>query len=262
MSALLAALSVAPPPAEEWIEAELTPDAGRVAYLIVAGGVLFGSIAPVVPTGAIVGAAAATAMTTDALSLPLVLGLAFVAALAGDVVTFAVARRGSASVLAAVAGGRFGGERTVARVVRLRDAFAERGWLLVLVGRVAPAGRVPTLIAAAASGMAWAKLLPAVAGGAALWTLLYGVLGVLTGNLTDSPLVAAGLAVGLVAVVGAVSAVVGRLRTRRRERRARASDPAATARWQERTRGPAGRDGRDVPRPAGEGGVSCRRRRG
>lgn len=229
MSALLAALAAAPPPAEQWIEAELTPDAGRIAYLVVVGGVLFGSILPVVPTGAIVGAAAATAMTTDALSLPLVLGLAFVAALTGDVVTFAVARRGSVPVLDAVAGGRFGGERTGARVARMRDAFAERGWLLVLVGRVAPAGRVPTLIAAAASGMAWAKLLPAVAGGAVLWTLLYGVLGVLTGNLTDSPLVAAGMAVGLVAVVGAVSAVVGRLRARRRERRPRDSGDRAAA---------------------------------
>ncbi|MEV1294505.1 VTT domain-containing protein [Pseudonocardia sp. NPDC049635] len=225
---LTAVLAAAPLPAEEWIDAELTPDAGRVAYLVVGGGVLVGSILPIVPTGAIVGAAAATAMTTDTLSLPLVLGLAFVAALAGDVVTFAVARRGSASVLGAVAGGRFGGERTGARVARMRYAFAERGWLLVLVGRVAPAGRVPTLIAAAASGMAWARLLPAVAGGAVLWTLLYGVLGVLSGNLTDSPVVAAGMAVGLVVVVGAVSALVGRLRARRRERRARESgEPAA-----------------------------------
>ena len=69
-----------------------------------------------------------------------------------------------------------------------------------------------------------------VAGGAVLWTLLYGVLGVLTGNLTDSPLVAAAMAVGLVAVVGAVTALVGRLRTRLRDRRARvAGDPAGTA---------------------------------
>ena len=57
-----------------------------------------------------------------------------------------------------------------------------------------------------------ALLLLAVAAGAVLWTLLYGVLGVLTGNLTDSPLVAALLAVGLVAVVAAVTALAGRVR--------------------------------------------------
>ncbi|WP_224389702.1 DedA family protein [Pseudonocardia sp. ICBG1293] len=205
-------------PAQEWLDAELSPDAGRVAYLVVAGGVLLGSVVPVVPTGAIVGAAAATAMTSSALSLPVVLLLAFAAALAGDVVTFAVARLAGDPVRAAVAGGRLGGRRTAARIERVRGAFAERGWLVVLVGRVAPAGRVPTLIAAAVSGMTWTTLVPAVSAGAVLWTLLYGVLGVLTGNLTDSPLVAALLAVGLVAVVAAVTALAGRLRTRLRAR--------------------------------------------
>jgi len=200
--------------AQEWLDAELSPDAGRIAYLVVAGGVLLGSVLPVVPTGAIVGAAAATAMTSSALSLPVVLLLSFAAALLGDVVTFAVARLAGDPVRAAVAGGRLGGERTAARIERMRGAFAERGWLVVLVGRVAPAGRVPTLIAAAVSGMTWAKLVPAVAAGAVLWTLLYGVLGVLTGNLTDSPLVAALLAVGLVAVVALVTALAGRVRTR------------------------------------------------
>lgn len=204
--------------AQEWLDAELSPDAGRIAYLVVAGGVLLGSVVPVVPTGAIVGAAAATAMTSSALSLPVVLLLSFAAALLGDVITFAVARLAGDPVRAAVADGRLGGERTAARIERMRGAFAERGWLVVLVGRVAPAGRVPTLIAAAFSGMTWAKLVPAVAAGAVLWTLLYGVLGVLTGNLTDSPLVAALLAVGLVAVVAAVTGLAGRVRIRLRTR--------------------------------------------
>lgn len=230
MNALAAVLAAPPPAGVEWFEAELSPEAGRVAYLAVGGGVLFGSILPVVPTGAIVGAAAATAMTSEALSLLLVLLLAFAGALIGDAVTFAVARRGSASVLDAVAGGRFGGARTDERISRVRGAFAERGWLLVLVGRVAPAGRVPALLAAAASGMAWTRLLPAVAGGAVLWTLLYGVVGVLTGNLTDSPLGAAALAVGLVAVVGAVTALVGRWRSRLRARRDHPAGPEGARR--------------------------------
>lgn len=214
---VLAALAALP--GEDWFVAELSPDAGRVAYLVVAGGVLFGSMLPVVPTGAIVGAAAATAMTSDVLSLPLVLLLAFVAALGGDLVTFALARRGSASVLRVIAPGR-----SSERWERVRDAFASRGWLFVLVGRVAPASRVPALISAAATGMTWRRLVPAVAAGAVLWTLLYGVLGVLAGNLTDSPLVAAVL---VVALVGTATALVGRLRARLRARRA-ASPPADT----------------------------------
>ncbi|OLM30032.1 integral membrane protein [Pseudonocardia sp. Ae717_Ps2] len=214
----MSALQLLAAPAQDWLEAEVSPDAGRIAYLVVAGGVLLGSVLPVVPTGAIVGAAAATAMTSSALSLPVVLLLAFAAALLGDLVTFAVARLAGDPVRAAVAGGRLGGARTAARIERMRGAFAERGWLVVLVGRVAPAGRVPTLIAAAVSGMTWAKLVPAVAAGAVLWTLLYGVLGVLTGNLTDSPVVAALLAVGLVAVVAGVTALAGRVRSRLRAR--------------------------------------------
>lgn len=214
----MSALQLLAAPAQDWLEAELSPDAGRIAYLVVAGGVLLGSVLPVVPTGAIVGAAAATAMTSSALSLPVVLLLSFAAALLGDLVTFAVARLAGDPVRAAVAGGRLGGARTAARIERMRGAFAERGWLVVLVGRVAPAGRVPTLIAAAVSGMTWAKLVPAVAAGAVLWTLLYGVLGVLTGNLTDSPVVAALLAIGVVAVVAAVTALAGRVRSRLRAR--------------------------------------------
>lgn len=214
----MSALQLLAAPAQDWLEAELSPDAGRIAYLVVAGGVLLGSVLPVVPTGAIVGAAAATAMTSSALSLPVVLLLSFAAALLGDLVTFAVARLAGDPVRAAVAGGRLGGARTAARIERMRGAFAERGWLVVLVGRVAPAGRVPTLIAAAVSGMTWAKLVPAVAAGAVLWTLLYGVLGVLTGNLTDSPVVAALLVIGLVAVVAAVTALAGRVRSRLRAR--------------------------------------------
>lgn len=214
----MSALQLLAAPAQDWLEAELSPDAGRIAYLVVAGGVLLGSVLPVVPTGAIVGAAAATAMTSSALSLPVVLLLSFAAALLGDLVTFAVARLAGDPVRAAVAGGRLGGARTAARIERMRGAFAERGWLVVLVGRVAPAGRVPTLIAAAVSGMTWAKLVPAVAAGAVLWTLLYGVLGVLTGNLTDSSVVAALLAIGLVAVVAAVTALAGRVRSRLRAR--------------------------------------------
>lgn len=203
-------------PGPGWLTTELSPDAGRVAYLVLAGGVLFGSILPVVPTGAIVGAAAATATTSASLSLPLVLVLSFAAALTGDLVTYALARRGSATVLRLLAPAH-----PAERMDRVRAAFAERGWLLVLVGRVAPASRVPVLLAAAASGMSWARLVPAVAVGAVLWALLYGVLGLVTGNLTRSPLVAAALAVLLVLLVGAVTALVSWLRRSHHERRAR-----------------------------------------
>ena len=193
-----------------WIDAELTPAAGRAGYLVVAIGVLAGSIVPVVPTGAVVGAAAAVAMTSAALSLPLVLVIAVAAALTGDLVTFALARKGSDAVLGWLTRGQ-----TPERLERMRALFASRGWLVVMVGRIVPAGRIPALVAAAAMGQPWRRLMPATAVGAVLWALLYGVLGVLTGGLFDSPVVAAATATVLVLLVGGASALIGRWRARR-----------------------------------------------
>ena len=193
-----------------WLDAQLTPAAGQAGYLVLAAGVLIGSIVPVIPTGAVVGAATAVAMTSTALSLPLVLVIAALAALAGDLVTFALARAGSAAVLGWLTRGQ-----TPQRLETMRVAFARRGWLLVTVGRLVPAGRIPVLVAAAAMGQTWRRLAPAAAVGAALWSVLYGLLGVLTGGIFDSPLVAALVATLLVIVVGGVSALLGRLRARR-----------------------------------------------
>ena len=48
-------------------------DPAAIGYPALVSGVLLGSIVPVVPTGAVVGAAAAVAVTTGDLSLTLVL---------------------------------------------------------------------------------------------------------------------------------------------------------------------------------------------
>ena len=69
-------------------------DGSSLGYPVLFGGVLLGSVVPVVPTGAVVGAAAAVALTTDHLSLPLVVLLATLGAFAGDVITFSICRFG------------------------------------------------------------------------------------------------------------------------------------------------------------------------
>ena len=73
-------------------------DPASIGYPALGAGVLLGSIVPVVPTGAVVGAAAAIATTTGHLWLPAVIALATVAALAGDLVTFAAGRAGGVEV--------------------------------------------------------------------------------------------------------------------------------------------------------------------
>ena len=242
-------------------------DAGSLGYPVLFGGVLLGSVVPVVPTGAVVGAAAAVAVTTDHLSLPLVVLLATLAALAGDVVTFTVCRFGGPTAVRWVARGQH-----AERIEEVREQFRRHGWQIVVVGRRLPAGRIPVLLAAGALAYPWRRLLPAslaaglvwafvtgalvvldswlsgfalrswwqppvaalllglLAAGALaypwrrllpasllaafLWAVAYATLGVVSGGIFDSPLVAVLLATVLVLIVGAVLNVVGPHRRR------------------------------------------------
>ncbi len=184
-------------------------DSASLGYPVLFGGVLLGSIVPVVPTGPLLSVAAAVAMTTDRLDIALVLLLAIAAAFTGDVVTFAVAR--------------FGGPRAVGwltrrqhadRLAEVRTQFHAHGWQIVVVGRLLPAGRIPVLVAAGALAYPWRRLLPASFGAATLWAAAYALLGVVSGGIFDSPLVATLVATGLVLVVGLVSNLVAAHRRR------------------------------------------------
>jgi membrane protein DedA with SNARE-associated domain len=186
-------------------------DPSAIGYPALFGGVLLGSLVPVVPTGAVVGAAAAIATTTDHLSLPLVVLLATAGALLGDLVTFGVARAGSGAALRWVARGQ-----TPERLASARRQFATRGWQLVVVGRLVPAGRIPVLLAAGALDYPWRGLVPAAAVACLLWAAAYAALGIVSGGLFDNPLVATLLAAVLVLVLGGVASLVAaRLRRRR-----------------------------------------------
>ncbi|MEV7097169.1 VTT domain-containing protein [Amycolatopsis sp. NPDC051045] len=188
-------------------------DPAAVGYPAVFGGVLLGSIVPIVPTGAVVGAAAAVATTTGHLSLPLVLVLATLGAYLGDVVTFGIPRLGSEAAF------RWISRRQPAeRLEKAREQFARRGWQLVVVGRLVPAGRIPVLLAAAALGYPWRRLLPAALGACVLWAAAYALLGILSGGLFDSPLIATLLATVLVLVVTVLANLVARWRRKTKER--------------------------------------------
>ncbi|GLY68409.1 DedA family protein [Amycolatopsis taiwanensis] len=179
-------------------------------YPTLFAGVLIGSIVPIVPTGALVGAAAAVAMTTSHLSLPLVLLLSVLGAAIGDVVTYLIARAGSEAAIRRLVRGQ-----RPDRLINARERFAKHGWQLVVIGRLVPAGRIPVLVAAGAVAYPWRRLLAATAIACVLWALAYAVLGIVSGGIFDSPLVATLIATVLVLVVtGAVQLVA-----KRRERR-------------------------------------------
>ena len=184
-------------------------DGTSIGYPVLFGGVLLGSIVPVVPTGAVVGAAAAFAITAHELNLVAVLVVATLAAWLGDVVTFAVCRFGGPAAVRWVARGQHAD-----RIEEVREQFRRHGWQIVVAGRLLPAGRIPVLLAAGALAYPWRRLLPASLLAAFLWAVAYATLGVVSGGIFDSPLVAVLLATVLVLIVGAVLNAVGSHRRR------------------------------------------------
>jgi membrane protein DedA with SNARE-associated domain len=184
-------------------------DGSAIGYPLLFGLVLLGSIVPVVPTGAVVGAAAAVATTTDHLSLPLVLLVSTLGALAGDLVTFAASRFGGPSAVRWVAR-----RQRAERIDEARGQFRRHGWQIIVAGRLLPAGRIPVLLAAGALAYPWRRLIPASLGACFLWAVAYALLGVVSGGIFDSPLPATLLATLLVLLVGGVVNLVGARRKR------------------------------------------------
>jgi len=225
----------------EWVDAlGGTTEATSIGYPVLFGGVLLGSIVPVVPTGAVVGAAAAFATTTDSMGLPLVVLVATVAALMGDLITFAVCRFGGPTAVRWVARGQH-----TDRLEEIRDQFRRHGWQLIVAGRLLPAGRIPVLVAAGALAYPWRRLVPAATVAAFLWALAYALLGVVSGGIFDSPLAATLVATVLVLAVGAVLNRVAAARRRRSASRSGSApvrpptEPPAEPATDASTRGPA-----------------------
>ena len=184
-------------------------DGTAIGYPLVYGLVLLGSVVPVVPTGAVVGAAAAFAMTTDTLGLPLVLAVATLAAFTGDLITFAICRSGGPAAIRWVTRGQH-----PERIDEVAGQFRRHGWQIVVVGRLLPAGRIPVLVAAGALAYPWRRLVPASLLAAFLWALAYALLGVVSGGVFDSPLAATLIATVLVLAVGGVINLVSARRRR------------------------------------------------
>lgn len=183
-----------------------------VGYPALFGGVLIGSVIPIVPTGAIVGAGAAVAMSSGQLSLPLVVLVAAAGALIGDLITFGAARFGHGTVVRLLSR-----SQNPERLEKARQQFTAHGWLIVLVGRLLPAGRVPVLLAAGALAYPWRRLVPAAAAACVVWAVAYAALGALTGGLFDDPLIAPLLAAAVVLAVGGITSLIAARRRRVRE---------------------------------------------
>jgi membrane protein DedA with SNARE-associated domain len=185
---------------------ERLTDAATASYPILVLAVLVGAIVPVIPTGAVVSGAAVIAYHQGGVSLAVVVGLAAAAAFGGDCAVYAAFRTGRRGVASWPGTRWFAGETRGARLADTKRRLREHGTALLVVSRLIPGGRIPTLLAASALHYPWSRFLVGGAIAAAVWAALYAALGLLGGSAFANPLV------GVLAAVIAVLAVSGILR--------------------------------------------------
>lgn len=183
---------------------ELTAQEPAVSYPVLVALVLLGSVLPVVPTGAVVSAAAALAMTSGGeLSTLIVVVLAATAAFAGDSITFAVCRVGGPRVLR-----WFRQSKNATAVEEARDRLSYHGARFLIVARLIPAGRIPSLLAAGALKYPWHRFLAGCAVAVTVWASLYALLGVISGGIFDNPTQGVIAAIVIVFVVSVLTRLV------------------------------------------------------
>jgi len=168
---------------------------GPVALLALFGFVAFGSIIPVVPTGAAVSGAAVLARVEHPWELVLVVVAGAAGAYAGDIVTYTVLNRAGTPLAQRI--GWVQKEDPQAALRRIRQSIEQHEMRTLLVSRLVPGGRVPVLVAAALGGYPWRRYLTAAVFATLLWSITYSGIGVIGDSLfADSQLAVIAAVVG------------------------------------------------------------------
>ncbi|MEU5566432.1 DedA family protein [Micromonospora musae] len=184
----------------------MTATLGALGWLILV--VLFGSLVPVVPTGAAVSGAAALAAHQQPLTVVFVVAAGALGAYVGDLATYLVLL--------------WGGERIARRLRLLREpqrfdrlaARVREGRVsLLLVSRLIPGGRVPVLLAGAVAGLTWRRFAVANAPASLAWSVLYAAIGVVGRAIFPEPWQSVVAAILLVVLVSQGLSWLGRRRT-------------------------------------------------
>lgn len=204
----------------------LQPTLDHYGYLAVAGFVLLEDFGVPVPgeTILILGAVYAG---TGRLEIWLVGVLAFLAAVVGDNIGFAIGHFGGQPLVE-----RYGRYilLTPERVEKAKNFFERRGARIIVIARFIEGLRQANGIIAGISGMHWARFLAYNAIGAALWVAVWTCIGYFSGNHLTSiynAVTSAGI-YALIAVAVLLAAYIAwrviRARRRRSERKAAAGE--------------------------------------
>jgi membrane protein DedA with SNARE-associated domain len=139
------------------------------------GVVAFGSIVPIVPTGAAVSVAAVLAESHDPLPLLLVIVVGAVGAYLGDIVTYAALHLAGQSLAERV--GWLRSDAPAATLERIRYQMEQHELRTLLLSRLVPGGRIPVLLGAALGGYPFKRFAVADIGAAVLWSVVYAAIG-------------------------------------------------------------------------------------
>ncbi|WP_229069679.1 DedA family protein [Actinoplanes sp. DH11] len=175
-------------------------------FLVVA----FGAIVPVVPTGAAVSGAAALAFHTHPITVLFVLVAGAAGAYVGDLVMYAMCRRGGESLAR-----RLRWLRDEERLAAVKHRLQEKQVPVLLVSRLIPGGRVPVLLAAAFAGLPWRTFVVANAPACALWSVVYAMIGLAGGSIFPEPWQGVVAAIVLILVVNQSMTWISRWRAAR-----------------------------------------------
>lgn len=187
----------------------MTDGVGPLALLALYAVVAFGSIIPVVPTGAAVSGAAVVARGGHPWEILLVVAVGTAGAYSGDLVTYGALRLAGEPLAQRI--GWLQKDDPQAALQRLRASIDEHEVRTLLVSRLVPGGRVPVLVAAALGGYPWPRYVSAAFLAAFLWSVTYALIGAIGQSLVSDPQVAI-----IAAVVGAVLVTIVAQAVRRR----------------------------------------------
>lgn len=177
--------------------------------------VAFGSLVPVVPTGALVSSAAVVAFhQTSPFALLVVFAVASAAAFLGDISLYWLGQRGVRSKNGSKWLAAISSRAAPERLAQAQQKLDEHGTVVLVLSRLVPAGRIPVMLACLLGGMPLRQFARGDVPACLAWAATYQLIGILGGSLFAEPWQGVVAAVALTLLISGAPALWRRLRAR------------------------------------------------
>ncbi|WPO70081.1 MULTISPECIES: DedA family protein [unclassified Streptomyces] len=176
--------------------------------------VVIGALVPVVPTGALVSSAAVVALhqETPSLSLPVVFGVAALAAFLGDIALYWLGQRGMRSKNGSRWLQAIRDRAPEERLAQAQAKLEDHGVMVLVLSRLVPAGRIPVMLACLMAKMPVRRFARGDVPACLAWAVTYQLIGILGGSLFKEPWEGVVLAVALTVLISAAPTVWRKVR--------------------------------------------------